>query len=533
MAYLDSVLYMISGLGAFMIGFKLTSDGVKAVSGGGLKKLFEKTSKSALAGAGVGVAATALVQSSSVTTVMVVGFVNAGFMTLKQAAAVIMGANVGTTVTAQIAALESFDFIKYAMALSAVGIFINLFARKEKTKSIGTSLAGLGLLFLGMRFMSDSMAVIRDSEKVVEALTAVKNPFLLLAIGAVITAVIQSSAAVTAIIISMAGAGIAVGGGGNAVYFLILGTNIGTCFTAVLSAVGAGTNAKRAAFIHFAFNFIGSAIFSVVLIFWKNFSYAVMDPTFPVLTTRIAMFHTFFNVSCAILFLPFINFFVFVATKLFRGKKNGADLDERLLQTPAIALGHTSVAIKKSLISAMESVNRALKRFFEGIKDDGVKENNEKLSLIVGEIEGYLTKIGANNNGLKLEVELSNYSRILTDIKRVGELADNLVKYAVKSEEEDIKFSPQANKEIDLMAVNLTLLFESCKSYLDGKMAATAREADIIEERIDGQKKSALENHLKRLADGECKMNTSSVFVNMISDLERIGDHLNKIVHTV
>lgn len=531
MEYLNAVLYMIAGLGAFMIGFRLMSDSIKSVSDGGLKKLFKKTSDKPIAGFGVGVAATALVQSSSVTTVMVVGFVNAGFMTLKQATAVIMGANVGSTVTAQIAALESFNFINYAMALTAVGIFINLFAKKDSVKTVGLSLAGLGLLFLGMRFMSDSMSVVSQSEKVADVLSAVSNPLLLLLIGAALTAVIQSSAAVTAIVISMAGAGISVGGGGNAVYFLILGTNIGTCATAILSAIGAGTNAKRAAFIHFAFNFFGSMIFLILLWAWKDFSRVVMEPLFPHLTTQIAMFHTFFNVICALVFLPFINVFVFISEKLFRGKKDGDELDERLISTPSIALGQVEIAVQRAMNTSLNSVNNSIRLFFGGESFD-VRENNRNLQSDLDKIDAYLIAIGAAGVGIRSELQVAAFQHILIDINRIGELADNIVKYAERAEKEKISMSNTAKEEIMQMTASINTLFNVCTEYIDGGKKSVLQSLEAVEDGIDSQKKTLLSNHSNRVDEGICTPSTSSIFINLVSNLERIGDHVVQIAHT-
>ncbi len=531
MEYLNAVLYMIAGLGAFMIGFRLMSDSIKSVSDGGLKKLFKKTSDKPLAGFGVGVAATALVQSSSVTTVMVVGFVNAGFMSLSQATAVIMGANVGSTITAQIAALESFDFINYAMALSAVGIFMNLFAKKENVKTVGLSLAGLGLLFLGMRFMSDSMSVVSQSEKVASVLGAVSNPLLLLFIGALLTAIIQSSAAVTAIVISMAGAGLTVGGGGNAVYFLILGTNIGTCATAILSAIGAGTNAKRAAFIHFAFNLFGSLIFLTVLWAWQGFSAVIMEPLFPHLTTRIAMFHTFFNIICALLFLPFVKLFVALSQKIFRGKKDGDELDERLISTPSIALGQVAIAVQRAINTSLASVNNSIQLFL-GEDAIDVRENNRNLKTSLDKIDDYLIAIGAAGAGMRSELQVAAFQHILIDINRIGELADNVVKYAERANKEKIALTNDAKDEVVQMTASVNSLFTACTGYLDGGKAAVLKDLEAIEDVIDGQKKTLLSNHAQRLDAGICSPSTSSIFINLVSNLERIGDHVVQIAHT-
>lgn len=536
MIYINTVMLLLAGLGAFMVGFKLMSDSIKTVSDGGLKRLFLKTSDNPFVGLGIGAATTALVQSSSVTTVMVVGFVNAGIMSLYQAATVIMGANIGTTITAQIAALESFNFINYAMALSAVGIFINIFAKKDKTKSVGLAFAGLGLLFLGMRFMSDSMSGIKESEAVVDLLAKINNPILLLLIGAAITALIQSSTAVTAIVISMAGAGIIIGSGGNAVYFVILGTNIGTCVTAILSSVGAGANAKRASFIHLSFNVLGSLLFCLILILWKNFSAAVMEPLFPLMTTRIAMFHTLFNVVCAAIFLPLAKVFVSVSKKIFKDKKITGEavlLEERLLNTPSIALAQVFKEVKRAAASAMGSVETAMDGFFavDVDKAELVNKNNEKLDRLLSEIDAYLVKLSINATSLNGEMEIASLHHILVDIKRIGELADNMDKYTRVSKEQNLTYSDNVIDDLKGMTAELKRLFELCMEYLDSRDANKLRELDEVENKVDERRKTLLDDHVRRVKEGVCKPASSSTFVNLVSNLERTGDHIYLIAH--
>ncbi|MBR2340920.1 MAG: Na/Pi cotransporter family protein [Clostridia bacterium] len=314
MNLLRIVIEILAGCGAFLLGFKVLSDNMEKIAGNSLKVLFNKTLEKRLVNVGVGVAATAIVQSSSITTVMVVGFVNTGIMTLYQAAAIIMGANIGTTITGQIAALQSFDVELIFMLLLFVGVFMDLFSKKAKIKTTGLALAGLGLVFVGLGLMSEPMAFLKNEPSVAEFLASVNNPLLLLFVGAFLTAIIQSSSAVTAIVISLANAGIIIGGGGNAVLFIILGSNIGTCVTALISSIGASLNARRASVIHLIFNAIGAILFTVLLLTWKDFFQMTFHQWFSKPSTQIAMFHTFFNTVCALLFLPFINGLVKLST---------------------------------------------------------------------------------------------------------------------------------------------------------------------------------------------------------------------------
>ena len=264
MDYITAVLQLIGGLGAFLIAFNILSESVEKLANTGLKKLFNKTSSNRFIGVGIGCLVTMIIQSSSATTVMIVGFVNAGVMTLFQATAMIMGANIGTTITAQIVALNSFDISIWFFILTFIGVFGAMLVKKERTKQILMALAGLGLVFVSLELMSSSMEIFKNSDAFTNALTSINNPFLLLLIGLGITAVLQSSSAVTTIIISMAAAGITIGNGGNSVLYVILGTNIGTCVTALLSSIGADNNAKRASIIHLMFNVFGSIIFFII-----------------------------------------------------------------------------------------------------------------------------------------------------------------------------------------------------------------------------------------------------------------------------
>ena len=297
MDYFWAFIGLLAGLGAFLFGFKVLSESIEKLANSRMRRWFDKTAKSKLAGVGIGTVTTAIIQSSSATTVMVVGFVNAGIMTLYQATAIIMGANIGTTITAQIASLQAFDFIAFVTVFTCIGVFMDMLSKNEKVKTVGVVLAGLGLVFLGLQVMSDSMSIFRDSQSFKNFLTGVSNPFLLLLVGTAFTALVQSSSAVTSLIIVMVGAGLTIGEpGSNGVLFLVLGSNIGTCITAILSSVGASTNAKRASLIHLMFNVFGSIIFTVFLLCWPSFMQDTLVRWFPQAQTQIAMFHTFFNV---------------------------------------------------------------------------------------------------------------------------------------------------------------------------------------------------------------------------------------------
>ena len=395
MEYVYLVLELCGGLGAFLIGMNMMSDSMSRLAHGRLKSMLNKTANNRIAGVGIGAATTMIIQSSSATTVMVVGLVNAGIMTLFQATAVIMGANIGTTITAWIASLGSLDVSAFLLILAVVGVFMTMFAKSEKVKVIGNVLAGLGLIFVGLQVMSDSM----DNEDILtvirDALAVVQNPFLLLLIGIVATGIIQSSSAVTSIVVVLATSGVLIGGTGDGVYYVVIGSNIGTCVTALLSSIGASPNARRAAVIHLLFNCFGAIIFTVFLLCWQpfhtSFSAVVLEKIFPGNHQfQIALFHTLFNVTCTCLFLPFAKGFVRLANFLVREKKVSdqpsdgilGDLDERLLRQPSVALSHLYQEMGKMVTYAVSTLTEAFEAFIKKdvtVKQD-VQDRNAKLS---------------------------------------------------------------------------------------------------------------------------------------------------------
>lgn len=533
-----TIFALLSGLGAFLVGVKFLSDSTEKLSTDKIRSLFKKTSNNKLLGVGIGLTVTAIIQSSSLTTVMVVGFVNAGIMSLYQATAIIMGANIGTTITAQIAALQAYEFSAIAMGLTGIGIFTAMFAKKEKIKSIGYALTGLGLIFVGLQIMSDSMAAVRESERVMTLFQSIKNPFLLFGIGIAITAVIQSSSAVTSIIISMATAGIVIGSGGNSVLYIILGTNIGTCVTALISSVGANINAKRAAVIHLFFNVMGALIFFVMLSLWPGFMDATFAKWFNHASTQIAMFHTFFNVICTIMFLPFTTLFVkfvnkFVKERKSTDNKSASTLDKRLLKTPGVALDLAAKELIKLIDKAMYSLSIAMEGFFGKSTDEIIKvdENNAEINKTGEELTKYLIMISKSSLADELEQDINALHSALSDVLRIGELAENITKYTRYSIKGGLEFSDNVKEELKIMMDTINMLAEKTKIIMQRKDKQLLQEIEGIEERIDNMRKNLIKAHIDRLNQGSCQAASSGVFINLVSNLERVGDHLNYIGH--
>ena len=544
--HIVNVIMMLAACGAFLIGFKFLSDNMEKLAGRSLKKLFNKTSDKKLVGVGIGAVSTAVVQSSGVTTVMVVGFVNAGIMSLYQAATVIMGANIGTTITAQLAAFSSFDIAPIFIALLFIGVMMEMLSKKDKVKCIGLALAGLGLVFFGLECMSSAMSGYSKSEAVMGFLSSLSNPFLLLLFGVIFTALLQSSSAVTTIIIAMAGQGLLIGGGGNAVLYMILGSNIGSCVTALISSIGTSVNARRASIIHLLFNITGAVLFTVMLLIWSksvvgtNFYEITFCRWFDQPTTQIAMFHTFFNVFCTILFLPFTSLLVRISKKIVPERKQVEKepwelvfMDKRFLATPAVALGQ----LKKETFRMADMAMDCLKTGFQGFIDrdltavEKVNTANENVAKVSGQISDYLVQVSASGISLADEKEVSELHNDIGDIARIAELADNLTKYTRREVRENLVFSEGINAKLAVMHQMLHEQYELVKKTVLGNQPHLAQASDELEEKIDNMRRELVSEHITRLSQGKCRPENNTIFINLVSNLERVGDHLNYIVH--
>ena len=552
MEYVYLILQLLGGLGAFLVGMEIMSDSMSRLAHGGLKKMLNKTANNRFAGVGIGAVSTVIIQSSSATTVMVVGLVNAGIMTLFQATAIIMGANIGTTITAWIASLGSLDVSAFLLILSVIGVFMTMLSKKEKVKTVGNVLTGLGLIFVGLAFMSDAMDpnLHREIMQVIkDALSVVKNPALLLLIGIVATGIVQSSSAVTSIVVVLATSGVLIGGTGDGVYYVIIGSNIGTCVTALLSSIGASPNARRAAIIHLLFNCFGAVIFTAFLLCWMpfgtSFSETMLDYIFPGdYQFQIAFFHTLFNVTCTCLFLPFIKGFVWLANHLIPEKKKAEQpaedrvmcgLDERLLLQPSVALAHLYQETGKMLAYAKETLDIAFHGFLDKnttVKED-VLERNRKLSDANREAVQYLVKISASAPTIDDEKAISSMHYVLNDIVRVGELADNVTKYTDHYVNDPLVFSNEFLTMIREMYEKLNELYDVCYRAFIERDYAALRQVDAVEDVVDKMRRELVNQHIKRLNEGRCQPQNSSVFINLVGNLERAADHMTYIAHSI
>lgn len=562
MYIIETVLFMLAAIGALLIGFDMLSNSITKIFHTQLKKLFNKTSKNAVVSVLIGAAATAIVQSSGATTIMVVGFVNTGIINLFQATSLIMGANIGTTITGQIAALSGsgmgFDFGALALGLTGIGALITMFSKNEKIKSFGDMLAGLGLLFLGLECMSISIGstygdvpVIKDAIKNVLASEWVSStafaPFILFVLGIAFTAITQSSSLITSIIITFVANGIFIGAGSDAtsltnnVLFLILGSNIGSCVTALLSSIGANVNAKRASIIHILFNTAGSIVFAILLLLWPSFMEVTFAKWFANSPgTQIAMFHTFFNIVGTIMFLPFINVFVKVSNLIIKTKETKEEsrvsyIDERLFNTPSIAVHQVRKEIAYMYLRARNILNEAIDGFLN--KDKEVRSKidtvNEELEITNKQVIEFMVKLNTVDLVLEDESTLSAFHRTLNDVLRIGEIAENICKYTKQTINNNLEFSSNVMLHIGFMRNKINMLYEKTDEVFMTKNLNKLSEADEIEEEIDLMRKQMIDDHMDRLNKGECNPQNSGVFVNLVNNLERAADHMIYIAYSV
>jgi len=534
------VFILIGALGAFMVGLKMLQISTEKIAASSLKKLFSNTASNPFIGVGIGTLATMIMQSSGATTVMVVGFVNAGAMSLLQATAYIMGANIGTTITAQIVALSNFPVSPVFIALTLVGVGLSMvFAKKHnKISIIGDFLTGLGLLFLGLEIMTQNMQnIFSENNFIKQWLTDITNPFILLLIGILLTTLVQSSSAITSVIIAMAVAGTVIGGNGNGVLYIILGSNIGSCSTALISAIGSTTNGKRTAVIHLLFNSFGVILFFIILICIPSF----MENTFgkwfadsP--AEQIAMFHTFFNIMCTIIFLPLSKMFVKLAEFIIPDKKTKTAmqidlLDERFLKNPGIALNQAVQYYQLMAKKALEDLNISIDAFLNKDKSkqekiDGIEKEVLLMSQKLVDFNVKILSAGVSEEG---NARISRMQLDIADIVRLTEVADNITGYTIHEVNDSLIFSDVVFKQIIKMKEYLNQQYNYVRIITEQPSLALLAKTSQLENQIDNLRTEMISQHMDRLSKGECHPSSSGVFINLVGNLERCGDHFNFI----
>ena len=548
---MSDFLGLLGGLALFLYGMQMMSSGLEAAAGSRMKMILERLTANRFLGVLVGAAITAVIQSSSATTVMVVGFVNAGMMTLNQAVWIIMGANIGTTVTGLLIAL---DVGELAPLFAFVGVALVVFVKKPQLQHIGQILAGLGVLFIGMDMMSSAMSPLRESEAFINLMSTFSNPLLGILAGAGFTAVIQSSSASVGILQALANSGVI---GLPSAVFVLFGQNIGTCITAVLASIGTNRNAKRATIIHLMFNVIGTVIFTILFLVFP-IAYVIdgsltlpgsLGQTIAGLMPashagQIALVHTSFNIITTIILLPLGNYLAKAAVKILpeRPEDKADQLHLEYLTPIQISSKDGGLGVSAIYVDQMQ---HELRRMMEMAKDnveasfrsvlnrdeeelEQVEKTEEYLDFLNKEISLHVSRLITYETNEKASAVVSSFFTISGNIERIGDHADNLAGYTRMLNKRNISFTGVAHDEISAMR---DICLEGINDLLSLHAGNVEWLADVsaLEQRIDDMTSDYRRNHLERMRDGECSDEACILYSELLTDFERIGDHILNI----
>lgn len=532
MDVLKNVFTVFGGLALLLYGMKQMGNGLEKAAGEKLKKVIGLFTKNRVTGVIVGAVVTAIIQSSSATTVMVVGFVNAGLMNLPQAIGIIMGANIGTTMTSQIIAFKLTD---YAPMFIAIGVFIWLFTNKKKTKEIAEIIIGFGIIFLGLKLMGGPLKGLKDQPVFEQMMTSIENlPIIGVFVGFTVTAVIQSSSASMGLLQTFASQGLI---GLKVAFPILFGENIGTCVTALISSIGANKTAKRAALMHLVFNVMGTLIFMLVLQY--PIKYIVPKITPNDVSRQIANAHTLFNIINVIILLPFAGFIVMAVKKLIPGEVEEVYgikyLDDRIIETPSIAVGLASKEVLRMGKMAQNNLKIAIEGFVK--KDEKLIQKvfaeEKNINEMEKEITNYLVKLSNESLSDEENTTISTLFHTINDLERVGDHADNLAELAQYRIDNKLYFSDKALEELQLMFDKVEESFKEALWAFKTANLETARRVVDYEKDIDLLEKQNRANHIKRLNQSSCNTSSGIVYLDVISNLERVADHSSNIALSI
>ena len=543
MQLIQSLIWLLAGVGVFIVGMNFMGDALEKSASTGMKRLLERISNNRFSGIGIGAGVTAIIQSSSATSVMVIGLVNAGVMTLMQATPIIMGANIGTTITGVLVALKNdyFNMIMYLLAFA--GVMMGFF-QKEKVKIAGSLCCGLGLIFVGLNIMSSEQAFGNPlvENMFTEVFKMIDFPILLILVGVIFTALIQSSSAATGVVITMVGTGVLPL---DLALFIILGANIGTCVTALLACVGANANSRRIALIHFTFNVIGTLLFTAIIWVFREPVVDFLVSLFPgsdamSLQMRVSAFHVIFNVTTTCILLPFVKLLVDYSCRVIKDKKDEEDtltlkyVDDRLISTPLVAL----MQVKKEMEYMISLVEENTQLCFIAMDEGSAKhhericENEKLINFTNSALTEFLINLSAAVEGSNEKI-IGSYFHVLNDLERVGDHAENFHEIGMEMMNKNIVFSGQALQGIMEMRESVMEMFAISTDTF--KTLHTDRLAKLteLEESVDAMKKELISSHFARLAEGNCSVEVSPYYSSVIAGLERVADHLVNVGYSV
>lgn len=536
-----AVLSLIGGLALFLFGMRVMGQGLEKVSGSKLERALEKMTNNKIKGVLLGLGVTAVIQSSSATTVMVVGFVNSGIMKLTQAVGIIMGANIGTTVTAWMLSLTGLEsdnlFVQllkpdsFAPILAIIGIALMMMAKSQKKQDVGSILVGFTVLMTGMSAMSAAVKPLADVPEFANILTMFTNPFLGVAVGAILTAIIQSSSASVGILQALTVTGSITFGSALPV---IMGQNIGTCITALLSCIGANKNAKRTAMVHLYFNLIGTIIF-LILFYSINAIFALPFMTMALEAWHIAVVHTIFNVLTTAILLPCSKLIEKLAVLTIRDKEEhveiGPRLDERLLNTPSFAVEHcrkATIDMAHIAVDGLLTSIAAMKGYDAALAEKIMAKENET-DIYEDKIGSYLVKLSGKDLSETDSSEVSMLLHMIGDFERIGDHAANILEVSKEMADKNISFSEEAKQELKVFADALSEILELSVTAFENEDVEAAKRVEPLEQVIDAIKDTLRARHISRLQKGDCTIELGFIFSDLLTNYERVSDHCSNI----
>lgn len=544
MKLIGSLIWLLAGVGIFIVGMNFMGDALEKGAGHGMKRFLEKISNNRFSGVGIGAGVTAIIQSSSATSVMAIGLVNAGVMTLTQATPIIMGANIGTTITGVLVALKNDYFNTTMYLLAFAGVMMGFF-KKEKIKIAGSLCCGLGLIFVGLEVMSSEQAfgnpLVKDM--FTEIFQKINFPLLLIVVGIIFTGLIQSSSASTGVVITMVGAGVLPL---DLALFIVLGANIGTCVTALLASVGANANSKRVALIHFTFNVIGTLFFTAIIWLFKDTVVNMLVSVFPgsnpmSLQMRVSLFHVVFNVTTTCLLLPFVKQLVNYSCKVIKDKPQEEEknmslkfVDDRLLSIPSVAL----IQIKKEMDYMFSLVEENISLSFNAMETgklvsiEKIEGNEAIIDFTNGALTRFLIKLSSMVEQSD-ELVIGSYFHVLNDLERVGDHAENFYEIVAEMASKNLRISEKGRNDIIAMSDKVKQMLVISKDAFDNLNKAKLTMLDKFEEEIDAMKKELISGHFDRLAKGNCSVDVSPYYSSVVVGLERVADHLVNIGYSI
>lgn len=537
------VIPFIGGLAMFIYGMNIMADGLQNAAGSKMKKILEVLTQNKLMGIALGALVTAIIQSSSATTVMVVGFVNAGLMNLTQAISVIMGANIGTTITGWLVSSAEWAKMLSPSTLAPlavmIGVIISLVGKKAKSKDIAAIIIGFGILFIGMSTMSDAVKPLRESEVFKTAFVSMgANPFLGILAGAGVTAIIQSSSASQGILLSLASAGLVPT---KAAVFIIMGQNIGTCVTAIMSSVGASKNAKCVGTMHLTFNIIGTVLFSIIALV----VFAKADPSLGegiITMTQISAIHTAFNIGTTVILVPFSGLIIKVAMKVngiteveTTDEAQLVHLDKRMMSTPSVAVEGAKLETIRLGRIARENLSMALVTLkdHDENKIAEVKQREGTINKVCDSVSEYLVELCMHHLNDKDNEMVTSLLNTISDMERIGDHAENVVELAEQMKQEGVSFSEMALEELEEMSKATLGSYDNAIKALELDDISYAVKTAFLEEQVDKMEKTLRAGHITRLSNAECSVNAGIHFLDLLGNLERVSDHAMNIAQVV